>query len=949
MTVRLHRVLLARWRVRLAVACGASAPLLAVHPACLGAQSATGALAGRVADSSGTPVSGATLQIAATHLGAISDSVGHYRIAGLDAGTYQIHVRRLGFAADSFTITVSRGTVTHHNVLVRPVAAMIAGMTVVATRAQATHVEAVEAMRAAPTVVSVISAGEIKALPNANVADAAARLPGVTTERAEGEGEYVEVRGTESRLSNVTIDGVHLPGTAQGQRNPRLDDIPSDLIGTLEVSKTLTADMDASAIGGTVNVVTQVPDGAPHGSVRGEYGAITLLDKRIGEAAATYGGRVGAGGRFGFLLTGSFDINQRTINDIEPTWATGAGIVPFYPNEFSDQIAQYNRTRYGAGLDLDYRLSNSTTLYAKGLYSRFLDHGTLYVFDIGNGVGGPVAPAPNARATGLDTGATLYRLSQSLTPTDQLYSSVIGGRTVFHHDTLSYQASYGGTSEDIVNFRASPFNFGSSDGMPMTVQYNYSDPNVPLYSFPDRGLARAAQHAANFFMSGYENDNTHNRASTVGGQIDVATPHLKFGVKIGGESSRFTTATSSADYTGPPLPMTPFVASFNDPGFYSAIHPLAFGPTPDDRAVQRYENAHPGLFRVESDPVANALGSFWGTERVYAAYTMARGTIGRLSLNGGLRAELTHGTFLGHDDLGNGAIGVDGGSQTYVDLFPSGEIKYRLDDASDVRFAASRAISRPNFSDLAPSVAGLAGDPATTVMIGNPSLRPERAWNLDLLAERFLPASGLISAGAFYKQIDHFIFVQSFPGYRAAPFNDGPNYRAGQPQNGSAGTLVGLEFDYSQRLAFLPAFWSGFGFDINGTLISSWATLPPDSAGVTRHTKLPRQSPSLANLALTYEHRPLEARIAWAWQAANITSYGDGTSNPATGDQYFYDHSQIDASIEWTVFDRTTIEVEGLNLNNAVFGFYSGTPHQHYSFQREYYGQQFAIEIKRAF
>src|SRR5579862_4670211 len=161
MPVFLSRIRVARWCVRLAAACGASAPLVTVHPACLGAQTATGAVAGRVADSSDTPVSGATLQIAATRLGAISDTVGHYRIAGLDPGTYRIHVRRLGFAADSFTITVIRGTVAHHNVIMTPVAAMIAGMQVVAARSQATHVEAVEEIKAAPTVVSVISAGEI--------------------------------------------------------------------------------------------------------------------------------------------------------------------------------------------------------------------------------------------------------------------------------------------------------------------------------------------------------------------------------------------------------------------------------------------------------------------------------------------------------------------------------------------------------------------------------------------------------------------------------------------------------------------------------------------------------------------------------------------------------------------------------------------------------------------
>src|SRR5262249_9793519 len=140
--------------------------------------------------------------------------------------------------------------------------------------------------------------------------------------------------------------------------------------------------------------------------------------------------------------------------------------------------------------------------------------------------------------------------------------------------------------------------------------------------------------------------------------------------------------------------------------------------------------------------------------------------------------------------------------------------------------------------------------------------------------------------------------------------NDGPNYRAGQPQNGSGGTLLGFEAAWTQKLLL------GFGIDANATLISSWATLPPDSTGATRQTKLPRQSPSLANVALTWERGPVEARAAWAWQAANITSYGDGTSNPATGDQYFYDHSQIDASIEWNFGRGTEIELEGLNLNN---------------------------------
>ncbi len=939
-----------RWRVRACFACGAIAPLVTVHPACLLAQAAGGVVAGRVADSSGTPVPGATLHVGDTRTGAMTDATGRYRLSFPPGGAV-VHVKRIGFTADSFAVTIAAGETATRDIVLRPAATVLTGLRITANVTQGSRAATVDAIRAAPTIESVIGAEAISALPNANAADAAARVPGVTSERAEGESEFVEVRGTESRLANVMIDGAHVPGTAQGQRNPRLDDIPSGILGSVEVSKTLTADMDADAIGGTVNLVTLTPDGAPHGTIAVEYGAITLLDKRAGSGTLTYGGRVGGDQRLGFLLSASYDVNQRTINDIEPTWASGTGAVPFYPNEFSLQADAYSRTRTGVGGGGDYRLSPNTTLYVKGLYSKFLDHGELYVFDVGNGDGAPVAMG-GPRTMGLDTGATLYRLAQSLTPTDRLYSSVVGARTVWHHDTLSFRASMSGTSEDIINFRATPFNFGSPNGVATTVRYDYANPNVPLYSFPESGTAAAAQQASNFFLSGYDNDNTRSRAYAYGAQVDYATPHVKVGLKVRDEGARYTNSSYSASYVGPDQSLAPFVASFNDPGFYSAIHQLPFGPVPNDAAVQAFENAHPALFPRAIDTIANALGSFWGTEAVYSLYQMTRGDIGRFSLNGGLRAELTAGAYSGHVVLPNGGIGAQSAGQTYLDLFPSGQIKYAIDRASDVRFAVSRAIARPNYSDLAPSVSGLVGDPATIVNIGNPRLRPERAWNLDLLAERFLPGDGLLSVGTFYKRIDDFIFVHSFPGYRVPPFNDGPNYRAGQPQNGLAGTLLGLEADWSQPLEFLPGLLSGLGVDCNGTLTSSSATLPADSSGLTRTARLPRQSPSLANLALTYERGPLSARVAWAWQAASITSYGDGTSNPATGDQYFYDHSQIDASIEWTLFRHSAhcleIEIEGLNLNNAVFGFYAGTPHQHYSFQREYYGQQFSVSVKQS-
>jgi TonB-dependent receptor len=234
-------------------------------------------------------------------------------------------------------------------------------------------------------------------------------------------------------------------------------------------------------------------------------------------------------------------------------------------------------------------------------------------------------------------------------------------------------------------------------------------------------------------------------------------------------------------------------------------------------------------------------------------------------------------------------------------------------------------------------------------MIGNPKLGPERAWNVDLEAERFLPRAGIISVGVFYKRISDFIYTHAIPGYDTPPYNDGETYRAGQPQNGADAWLVGLETDWTQHLTFLPGAWAGLGFSANYTRLHSVALIPGDSAGEWRRTSLPRQSPDLAELAALYDYGRVSARVEWSYQGANIQSYGDGTSNAATGDQYFYAHSQVDAALQVILRRGLQLSLECENLNNAVFGFFVGTPHEHYSFQREYYGPAFLIGIKQEF
>jgi outer membrane cobalamin receptor len=123
--------------------------------------------------------------------------------------------------------------------------------------------EAVNRELVADNIVQVLPAEVIRSLPNANMADALGRLPSVTIERDEGEGKYVQIRGTEPRLANLTIDGVNTPSPESGVRQIKLDAIPADIVESVEINKTLQANMDPDGIGGSVNLVTKTAGERP--------------------------------------------------------------------------------------------------------------------------------------------------------------------------------------------------------------------------------------------------------------------------------------------------------------------------------------------------------------------------------------------------------------------------------------------------------------------------------------------------------------------------------------------------------------------------------------------------------------------------------------------------------------------------------------------------------------
>ncbi len=429
----------------------------------------TGSLRGLVTDSAAKPIARVTVHVNGTPLGAVSDTAGVFTVRAIVPGRYWVAYRRGGFAVDSFTVLIRSGETAEHDIQLRPGVVALAGVVVRASpRMNETREEALAVQQGSTNIVSRLSGDEIRALPNANAAEAAARVPGVSTERDEGEGKFVQIRGTEPRLSNVTIDGVHIPGTESGDRISKLDDVPSDLLGAIEVSKTLRADMDADAIGGSVNLVTKVPDGAPRGYVSGQWGQSSLLSRTQGQGGFTYGGRVGDESRFGFLLGGSYDRNNRGINDIEPGWAVdNSG--RSYPVEWDQRDYTYGRVRYGLGGDLDYRLSDQSQVWLKGMWSKFYNYGLRYRFDVASGDDSSQAAT---KTSGIGTGATFTRESSNRTPQEQLWGFTGGGKTLLGALATTYALNYSGTRQSITDYRTSPFSYSGINGNGADIRYD---------------------------------------------------------------------------------------------------------------------------------------------------------------------------------------------------------------------------------------------------------------------------------------------------------------------------------------------------------------------------------------------------------------------------------------------------------------------------------------------
>ncbi len=634
--------------------------------------------------------------------------------------------------------------------------------------------------------------------------------------------------------------------------------------------------MDADAISGSVNFVTKVPEGSPKGYVSAQAGQTTLLNNHQWQGGVSYGGRYGERQQLGVLVGASLDHNNRVISDVEPAWGVdGSGNV--FPTEWSQRQFLQNRTRAGVGGDLDYRYGKNSTVFLKGLFSHFDDYGYRYQYDVSF-----AGDSAASTTQGYGTGAALFREVQNRTPSERLFGFTFGSRNQLGPTALDYSIDWAGTRQVSTDYRFNPFNYTASPNG-LTMAYDLSSPTTPTYRFLTQADAAASLNPSNYTLNGYHTYDSYTSGADLGGAANLLrhyswgnnTGDLKTGVRIRSDDSRYDQSRYHYS-TSASLNLSQALSNFTNPNYYRNVtRAYTLGPLPANGATFAFVNGN--HFAVNpDDSVANAVASFNGSEKIYAAYAMNTVDAGAWRINLGLRIEQTHSNYTGHvaqtpvDTLGNkiGSTNVTTvqGSETYTDLFPSAQVRLALGPETNLRAAITLAIARPNYSDLAPSVVGNVNFALKSnfgnLSAGNPDLHPQHAWNYDLLAEHFLPFGGVISGGLFYKNITDFIFQRYF--IYNGPVAAFQGYGGRQPQNGGSARLLGFDGDWTEHLTFLSGLLSSTGFDVNWTRTDSRADVPvgAQSGGVTRRAALPRQAKNLANVSFLYDKGNLSARLA---------------------------------------------------------------------------------------
>ncbi|MBK8515984.1 MAG: TonB-dependent receptor [Saprospiraceae bacterium] len=912
----------------------------------------TGYITGTIYDSDGKttlPVANIYLKDA-INVGTFSDLDGTYLFKNLKVGTYTIIYSYTGFENQEVSLEIFENQATVKDIVMQPMA--ILGKEVIITAQALGQAKAINQQRNSDAIANIVSADKIKELPDVNAAEAISRLPGVAINRNGGEGSKVVVRGLDPKFTAISINGVRLPATGGSDRSVDLSLISPELLSGIELFKSPTPDMDGDALGGSINLNILKAPKARKISIKGLNGynffsktlqdykatiSLTqrILDDKIGIIATVNTERFNRGGE---------TIGQGWGDDQSVVVDTALNIFKQQGNYLEFQKRQEQRKRQNASLGIDFKLGDKTDITILGIYSKTSRdrYNQSERYDIQNN---RIRYLPNI----VENSISLYSASVSMNHNLSFAKidwggafSRVKGETPYDFTTEFWNAS-NPYNKDVFKSRSQPSTF--YDFITRKPEGDYLQGATSVVSGNSEDIKTAFANIAIPIVSG----NKINLTFKTGGKISLASRVRTYDERYVKNYYLFRNShflpfdpegkgavgvdPSNTFYYG----MSNFTNNENLTFQNASGASVALLTSYDENKLRKFSEVFSSDLRENRYQLTNNYNL---TENVYATYAMFKLNLGnKITLISGIRYEKSDNNYQGiYSDL-SGDFGESGAlkdvlvDRNYGIILPHLHLKYKPVEWFDIRASYSTTLARPDYDYVVPFTS-INRSSDVVITQGNANLNASVSRNYDLYATAFSGNWGLLSIGAFYKQIDD-AFYPLIVGLN----NDSLAVAYGFPKTGYTGAelttytnspksnVKGIEVDLQSNLNFLPKPFDGLVLNINYSRLFSNTTINSfyeesrlagnfpffytivDIISYQREANLIGQAKHILNASLGYDYKKFSARFSTSYQGTKISGY----SANADKDRFNQGFWRFDAVVKQKFGNNFNVFV---NMNN---------------------------------
>ena len=882
-----------------------------------------GTVRGRIVDGSKQILPGASIYIDKLHTGVTSDINGFYTLPNLDPGTYTLKVSYVGYDPVLISITIPEGKTLEKDVVMKEGVEL---QEVVIGGALQGQNRAINAQKSNLGITNIVSADQVGKFPDSNIGDASKRISGINVQYDQGEARFGQVRGTSADLSSVTINGNRVPSAEGDTRNVQLDLIPADMVQTIEVNKVITPDMDADAIGGSINLVTKNSPYKRIISATAGSGWNKVSEKAQTNLGFTYGDKF-FNDKLGLIVSASYQYAPSGSDNTEFEWGqTDAGELYLKNYEIRQYYVTRERQSYSAALNWD--ITSNHKLFFKGIFNNRNDWENRYRTTL-----------KDLNKKSVDNTADVRIQTKGGTPDNKnarleqqrTMDFTLGGEHLLGKVSVDWNVSYAKASEERPNERYIDYVLKKQKFTP-----DLSDLRKPYYS-PQSGYSMTLDNTFSLKEVTEEQEDIQEKDFKLNLNLELPLRKGEFGnkLKFGGKLVAKSKDKDKDYYEYEPLNEDGFdissftnIVSQNRDGFMPGDKYKA-GSFISKDYLGNLDLNNSSLFKKTQNLDEIAVG-FNAKETVTAGYLRFDQNLGKKwKMMAGVRLENTHIKYSGmnYDANKDELTHTAESKKSYLNVLPSLLVKYDANDELKVRASFTNTISRPKYSALIPNVNITKDD---EISMGNPDLDATISYNLDLSADYYFKSIGLVSAGVFYKRINDFIVDQRISDY---VYNGETYQKFTQPKNAGNADLLGVELGYQRDFGFIAPALKHFGFYGNYTYtytrVSDFNFEGRENESGLR---LPGSPKNTANASLYYERSGLNVRLSYNYASAFIDEMGKTKFE----DRYYDAVNYLDLNASYTFAKHYTFYVEANNLLNQPLRYYQGS--KDLTAQVEYYG-----------